>query len=75
MRPFYLIQDKYNLNKNESIYKFLRDDITFNYFLNNRYVHVIYKCKILNMTLINKNKIDLVIKTKKRKEKKKRKKL
>ena len=66
MRPFYLIQDKYKLNKNESIYKFLDDDIIFNYFLNNRYVHVIYKCKILNMTLINKNKNWPCYKNKKR---------
>ena len=40
-----------------------------------RYVHVIYKCKIFNMTLINKNKIDLIIKTKKERKKEKKKNL
>jgi len=38
LKPVYLIQDNQHININESIYKFLGDDIIYNYFEKFKYV-------------------------------------
>ena len=68
LKPVYLTQDNQHININESIYKFLGDDIIYNYFDKFKYVHVIYEIKIVNGSWIQTQQIEHFLQMQKNKK-------